>query len=233
MNRFICLLAALLVLCLISAPLHAQTPKDELKVRFKGREADLGSLRQQGRVGETIDGFVDVVDVKAPLDEHVSKLVGEENTDRRLLYQVLADEINKEHPENKLKATIETVAVRNARRNFERAGPTEFLRVAKDHWVRAKDFPRFEKLTTLKTQGKVGETSTGLLEFVQAADRSDATAARLLEEENTARTAEYRALADKERVEVSAIEMRMANRNFENARVGDMVKDDRGSWRRK
>ena len=233
MNRLILCVSTMLVLCAPVPAALAQDAKQELKVRFKAREAELHDLKQQGRVGETVDGYAEVVDDKAPADERVAKLVGDENTDRRRLYQVLADEINKEHPENKVKATMDTVAARNAHRNFERAGPTEFLRVAKDHWLRAKDFPRYEKLVTLKSQGKVGETSTGTVEFVQAADRSDTAAAGIVDDENTTRAAEYTALAAKEHVDVAAIAKRMAKRNFDNARVGDMLKDENGSWRRK
>lgn len=232
MRRFIVLLSALLAVGTLAVPAQAQASKEELKVAFRAREGDLRDLKREGRLGETIDGYVEVVDKKAPPDEKVSKLLSDENADRRKLYQIIAGEINKEHPENKVKATVETVAVRNARRNFERAGPTEWLRVGKDQWLRAKDFPRFEKLSTLKAQGSVGETTAGLVEFVKAADRADASAA-LVEEENAARTADYKAQAAAERVEVSVIAKRAAQRNFENARVGDMLKDEGGTWRKK
>jgi uncharacterized protein YdbL (DUF1318 family) len=73
--------------------------------------------------------------------------------------------------------------------------------------------------------------------FRQVARIKDRLSAALtiakVNEENSTRTAEYKALAEKEHVDVSAIVKRMAKRNLENARIGDMVKDESGTWRRK
>jgi uncharacterized protein YdbL (DUF1318 family) len=190
-------------------------------------------LKKQGQVGETIDGYVDAVDAKAASDEKISGLLRDENKDRRSLYQILADEINKEHPQAPAKATMETIATRNALRNIERAGGDEFLRVATDQWIRVKDFPRYQKLTKLKTQGKVGETADGLVEIVQANDRSDRTLAALVEEENFRRNAEYKALAQKEQADASVIAKRIGRQHVDSARIGEMVKDDSGAWRKK
>ncbi len=52
------------------------------------------------------------------------------------------------------------------------------------------------------------------------------------QDENDARKAEYKALAEKEGVEVPVIVQRMTRRNYENARIGDMLKNDDGSWRK-
>lgn len=222
------------VLTLANGPVFAQSgpSKDQLKVQFKAREAELKDLKKSGKVGETIDGYVDAVDASAAGDQKISQLLSAENQDRRALYQILADEINKENPKAPVQATVETLATRNAMRNIERAGPDEFLRVADDHWIRVKDFPRFQKLTKFKTQGKVGETSAGTVEIVQAADSSDGALAALVDEENSRRSAEYKAVADKERVDVSVVARRMGERNVLNARIGDMVKDN-GTWRKK
>jgi uncharacterized protein YdbL (DUF1318 family) len=228
------ILAAVLVLLAPAAPVHAQpTPtKAELQARFKSRDAEVRELKREGRVGETIDGYVDAVDA-ATADARVADLLSQEDKDRRLLYQILADEINRDLPDAKVKATPETVAMRNALRNIERAAPNEWLRVAKGHWIRVKEFPRFQKLTKLKTQGKVGETPGGLVEPVNPADSADAAISAVVKEENDARTAEYKALAEKERVDVAVVAERMAKRNHDNARIGDMLKNTDGSWRKK
>ncbi|MBC7772841.1 MAG: DUF1318 domain-containing protein [Pyrinomonadaceae bacterium] len=233
MKRLILILSAMMMLCTLPAPALAQATKDELKAQFKTREADLRELKQKGQVGETIDGYVEVVDAKASAEAKVATLVSDENKDRRLLYQLLADEINKESPNAKVKATVETIAVRNAARIIERAGKEEFLRVAKDHWIRVKDYSRFEKISKLKAQGKVGETSGGLLEFIQAADSADKANAALVNAENDARNSEYKAIAEKEKSDVAAIVKKMAKRNFDNARVGEMLKQEDGSWKKK
>ncbi len=233
MNRILTLLiAATAVLTGIPAPADAQPPKDQLKAQFKAREADLRALKQRGQVGETLEGYVEAVP-GASADESAAKVVSDENADRRRLYQILADEINKEHPDAKVKATIETVAVRNAARNIENARPDDFLRVAKDNWIRVKDYPRFQKLSTLKAQGRVGETAAGLVEAVKPEDKSVESVDAVVRDENSRRNAEYKALAEKERVDASVIAKRMAARNIENARVGEMLKDEGGSWRKK
>jgi uncharacterized protein YdbL (DUF1318 family) len=229
-----------IVLCLAAASLlalpcaaHAQPSKEQLKSQFKAREARLRELEQQAKVGETLEGYIALVEADATPDGRISGLVEEENHDRRQLYQVLADEINKENPNSKVKATVETIASRNALRNIERAGPEERLLVAKDHWIRIKDFPRYQRLTALKAQGRVGETADGMVEVVKPEDRSDPAVASLVRDENAARTAEYKALADREHADPSVIAKRMAKRNVDNARVGEMLRDENGSWRKK
>lgn len=211
----------------------AQPTKDQLKEQFKSRDTELKDLKKKGQVGETIDGYVDPVDSAAASDPAITKLIDAENKDRRDLYQLLADEINKENPKAPVKATMETIATRNALRNIEHARPDEFLRVAKDHWIRVKDFSRFQKLTKLKTQGKVGETHAGLIEIVQAADKADNSLAATVAEENARRAAEYKLLAEKEKTDSATIAQRAAARNIANARIGDMIKEDSGSWRKK
>jgi uncharacterized protein YdbL (DUF1318 family) len=233
MNRLILALCATLVLGVTVPAVNAQASKEELHAHFKARRTELRELKKSGKIGETTEGYVDAVDSKAAAEEKVSAVVREENKDRRALYQLLADEINKENPSAPVKATIETIAVRNVERNLRRAGPDEFLRVGKDHWIRVKDYPRFQQLTRLKTQGTVGETSEGNVEIVKEADRADKAVITVVQEENARRAAEYKALAEKERVDVSAIGQRMGARNIAAARVGDMVKDKSGAWRKK
>lgn len=233
MNGLVLCVAAALMVGAPCAAAQAEPTKETLKAQFKARSAELRDLKKRGQVGETVEGYVEAVDARSAEDSKIASLVSDENKDRAALYQLLADEINTENAKAPVKATRETVAVRNAHRNIEHAGPDEFLRVEKDHWLRVKDYPRFQKVSQLKSQGKVGETSAGLLEIVKDSDKSDATLAATVEEENASRTAEFKALAEKERVEVAAIAKRLAKRNFDNARVGDMVKDEGGGWRKK
>jgi uncharacterized protein YdbL (DUF1318 family) len=226
---------ALVVACAVAlgaaaGPAIAQPTKAQLQDQFKARYPELRDLKKKGVIGETVDGMVAAVEKDA--DQHVKDLLEEENADRKRLYQVLADEINAEHPDAEVKATPETIAARNALRNIERAGPDEWLRVAKDHWIHVKDFPRFQKIVRYKTQGRVGETSGGLLEIVNEADRGDAALAALVKEENEARQRAYKARAEKESTDAATVARRAGARNFENARIGDMIKDASG-WRKK
>lgn len=221
-----------LLACAAPAPAQNEPAKEALKAQFKSREADLRDLKQRGVVGETIDGYVDAVDAGAG-GERAAATLRDENRDRRALYQLLADEINAENPNAPVKATVKTIAERNALRNIERAGPDEFLRVGKDQWIRAKDFSRFQALGKLKAQGKVGETGAGLVEIVREADRADRSLVSVVEAENARRTEEYAALAAKERSDAAAVAKRAGARNIANARVGEMVRDNGGAWRRK
>lgn len=231
--RFITLIIAALVAATAPADsAFAQPSKAELRAQFKAREGQLRELKKTGRVGETLDGYVDFVETAGPADTGTRSLVDDENKDRRALYAILAAEINTEHPDAKVKATPETVAVRNARRNIERAGPDEFLRVSKHRWIRIRDFPRFERITKLKAQGKVGETEEGLVEAVRPDDGANSAFAKDIQDENAARTAEYRAIAQKDRAEPDAVARRMGRLNIEAARVGEMVKEG-GRWRKK
>lgn len=213
-----------------TAHAFAQT-KAELKQRFIAREADLQNLKDKGIIGETIGGYVAIVDDNTATNDS-RELVENENKDRRRLYQILADEINKENPDAKVKATRQLLENRSARRNIERAGPDEWLLVEKDHWIKARDFPRFAKLQELKSQRRVGETSDGMVEIVKPEDQNDREIVALVTEENKAREEQYKTLARKEKVDVGKIVERMVKRNFDNARIGDMLKQD-GNWRKK
>lgn len=226
---------ALVVACAVALggaawPATAQPTKAQLQDQFKARFPELRDLKKTGVVGETVDGMVEAVEKDA--DQHVRELLEAENADRKRLYQLLADEINTENPDAKVRATPETIAARNALRNIERAAPDEWLRVAKDHWIQARDFPRFQKIVRLKTQGKVGETGEGLLEIVSEGDRGDAGLVAMVKEENDARQRDYRARAEREKTDAASVAQRAGKRNLENARVGDMLKDA-SVWRKK
>ncbi len=232
MTRILACIAALAALAAAPAPASAQATKEQLKSQFDARATDLRELKRRAVIGETLEGYVEAVPGAAP-DDKAAAVVRDENADRRRLYQILADEINREHPDAKVKATIETIAVRNAARNIEHARPDEFLRVAKGHWIRVRDYPRYQRLQALKAQGKVGETAAGLVEAVNPGDNPDQDLARFVSEENAARTAEYNAAARAEGIQPSAVATRTARRNFDNARAGDMLKDEGGTWRKK
>lgn len=230
MKRITTIVWMMIAVLAVSSAGFAQSKK-ELQERFMQRDAELREQKKDGAVGETIDGYVAIVkENDAPAK--VRDLVEAENTDRKKLYQILADEINKESPDAKVKATAETVALRNAKRNIERAGSDEWLRVAKDHWIKIRDFPRYEKLMRYKSQGKVGETSEGMVAIVKPEDENDKAIADVVKEENKARAEEYKKLAKEENVDESEIVKRMVKRNFANARIGDMLKEN-GNWRKK
>jgi uncharacterized protein YdbL (DUF1318 family) len=70
--------------------------------------------------------LVEAVDGKS-LDDHASKLVDEENADRKELYDLIA---------KKEGTTAQLVAERNAKRNFEKAKHGDWLKGADGKWTK-------------------------------------------------------------------------------------------------
>ena len=108
------LIAAVLSL-LLAAPAAAADMK-ELQQRFKERHGKLQELKRAGTIGEASDGYVAFVKGE---EKEAAKIVNAENADRRELYKLLAEEA---------RTTPETVAKRNAQRNFKLARAGEWLR---------------------------------------------------------------------------------------------------------
>ena len=96
-----------------ATPAFAQNSKAELQKRFKQRDPEIRKLKAAGTVGETSDGYLDFVKGGS------SEVVDEENADRRTLYAMIAKDEG---------ISAETVASRNAKRNFDRAAKGEFLK---------------------------------------------------------------------------------------------------------
>jgi uncharacterized protein YdbL (DUF1318 family) len=100
----------------------ADNDMDSLQKRFKERYPQIKKLKSDGVVGETYKGYIDFVDKKDPASDD---LVKAENDDRTALYDALA---------KKEGTTPEKVAERNAKRNFERAKPGEYLQDKNGKW---------------------------------------------------------------------------------------------------
>jgi len=126
--RIATIVFALTAIAFSSRPCFADDPNDinaqlaALRNRFEQRYPQIHALKQKGIVGETSHGYLDFVKDK---DDSASALVNQENSDRRELYALIAKKEN---------TTPEKVAERNARRNFDRAKPGEFLQSADGKW---------------------------------------------------------------------------------------------------
>ena len=116
-------IVSLLVLALMPVIAHAAT-KEELQKRFKERDPKLVELKQAGTIGETYQGYVELVDEKSK-DKDAKAVVDEENADRKELYKIIAD---------KEGTTADVVAERNAKRVFEKAKVGEYLKGADGKW---------------------------------------------------------------------------------------------------
>jgi len=112
------LLGVFALLCLFGGAPASAADKAELRQRAEKRYPELRKFKAGGIVGETSEGFVEIVDGKDAPPE-ARKLVDEENADRRQLYAILATESS---------TTPDRVAAQAARRNFERADAGEYLK---------------------------------------------------------------------------------------------------------
>jgi uncharacterized protein YdbL (DUF1318 family) len=114
--------ALCVVLLASSVTLADEDSKEELRQRFKDRYPEIQKLKTDGVVGETFEGYLEP---PGSIDDDARKLMDEENSDRRKLYQIIADEEG---------TTPEVVARRNAERNFRRAKPGEYLKGEDGKW---------------------------------------------------------------------------------------------------
>ena len=118
-KTFIAALGLIVALLLAPAALRAAADAPDeaaLQKRFKARHSQIQQLKSDGVIGETSEGYVEFVDKKDP---KAADLVAEENADRKVLYKLIAD---------KEEITVELVAKRAAKRNFDRAKPGEYLK---------------------------------------------------------------------------------------------------------
>ena len=100
----------------------------DLQSRFKARYPKLQELRNSGAVGETWDGWVQVV--KGTGEKEVAEIVVAENVDRKALYVLLAA---------RQKTTPELVGERNGLRIFKSAAPDHYLKTKDGKWDQKKN----------------------------------------------------------------------------------------------
>lgn len=99
---------------------RASDKKAELQERFKKRFRDIAQLKDQEKIGETWKGYLDAVKERK-LAGRESELIDDENSDRKQLYKIIAEEEG---------ATEEKVAERNAQRHLRG--------LKKGHWFLLK-----------------------------------------------------------------------------------------------
>lgn len=128
MNRFSKIFTGLLPVLLFTCVLSAAEPtKEELRVRFEARYGQILSLKSEGKLGETQAGLLEAVTPAAASDAAVSSVIQEENSDRRALYRLLAQETGADAGE---------VAKRNALRIYGKARPGDYLKGDDGAWYR-------------------------------------------------------------------------------------------------
>jgi len=136
----LCLLTATIALTTAAAFANDREKElEELQKRFKQRHEALERLQDQQKVGETVRGYVALVKQRYGGEEvypkkkdspTVKEFIAAENSDRKRLYELLAE---------KLEETPEDVAVQNAIRNFKDADPEHYLQLKDGSWIKKKD----------------------------------------------------------------------------------------------
>jgi uncharacterized protein YdbL (DUF1318 family) len=112
-----------LILGILFAFSTAQAASKDEQAREK-RYAQILELKGKGNVGETYDGYVAV---REGDDEKTSKLVDEENADRKTIYEKIAKDTS---------VTVKDVAERAAKRNFDKAKGGEYLKGKDGKWTK-------------------------------------------------------------------------------------------------
>jgi uncharacterized protein YdbL (DUF1318 family) len=96
----------------------------------------------------------------------------------------------------------------------------------------ARSESRHPQIRRYKSDGKIGESSTGYLEAVKKDYLSDDALKQLIDDENKDRKALYTILADEDGIDVGLVAKRAAKRNIGQALAGEYVKQD-GTWKKK
>lgn len=123
MKSVIFLLVSVIAFSFIATQARAADhTENELKQRHEKREPEIDKLKKAGIVGETADGYLDWVKGK---DKKSADVVDEENSDRKEVY---------EHIAKKTKASVEQVAERAGKRNFDHASQGEYLKDKDGNW---------------------------------------------------------------------------------------------------
>ena len=97
--------------------------------------------------------------------------------------------------------------------------------------LRKRSEARYPELRAAKGEGKIGETSDGLVEAVKGASL-DAKMRELVDEENADRRELYKILAKETDTDESLVARRAAARNIERAGKGEWIKRG-GEWEQK
>jgi uncharacterized protein YdbL (DUF1318 family) len=124
---FVTFIAALCFAACLAPQARAQDGKVDsemfgLRERFEQRYARIHALKSKGVIGETAAGYVEFV---SNTDDSAAGTVNDENADRKSLYELIAKKEN---------TTAAKVAERNAKRNFEKAKPGEYLKGPDGKW---------------------------------------------------------------------------------------------------
>lgn len=124
------LLIAAVAVLFFQSPSMAQETRKEVQARIESRFAKLEAYRDEGKIGEVVDGSLQPVEDKYMSDATLKGLVDAENADRKTLFAIIAKEEG---------APVEEVAKTYARKLFDLAKPQHFLKGKNGKWIRKSD----------------------------------------------------------------------------------------------
>jgi len=120
---------AIFVSCLLWILPSLANEKQELKERFLKRKPVIDMLKNEGRLGENNLGLLLA---RGTLSDEEKTMLKEENADRQVVYQEIAD---------KNQISIEEVGKRRAVKIAELAKPGHWLQHPEGHWYQKTERP--------------------------------------------------------------------------------------------
>ncbi|OPL12608.1 MAG: hypothetical protein AVO39_11455 [delta proteobacterium MLS_D] len=126
-KRFLTILMLLFPVIALATGVQAED-RDGIINSMKERYPALLQAKEQGLIGEARDGFVGLVRQDVP--DAAKTLVESENSDRRMLFQIIARDTS---------ATNEEVARQNGIRMYLLARDNHFLQDRNSQWVLKRD----------------------------------------------------------------------------------------------
>ena len=141
-TRAVCLAglvaAVLAVMTAAAVADDAEETRNKIIDRMAKRLPQLRAYKDQGKIGETYNGLVEIVKETYKKDKALGKLVADENADRKAFYVLTA---------KKYETTPEIVARSAGIRNFKAARPEHWLKLKSGKWVQRKnvELPKGDK----------------------------------------------------------------------------------------
>jgi len=141
-TRAVCLAglvaAVLAVMTVAVVADDAEATRNKIIDRMAKRLPQLRASKDQGKIGETYNGLVEIVKETYQKDKALGKLVADENADRKAFYVLTA---------KKYETTPEIVARSAGIRNFKAARPEHWLKLKSGKWVQRKnvELPKGDK----------------------------------------------------------------------------------------
>jgi len=121
---------ALVLLGMSALAVAAAETKEDLQKRFEERLPEIQTYKDASTIGETGLGYLEAVKDEHLTDEKLKKLVEDENTDRKQLYEIIA----KEKSTAEKPVTTEDVGKHNAILKFQKAAESEYFKGKDGTW---------------------------------------------------------------------------------------------------